>query len=211
MNDHENGDAREPGRFTGRRKTRAEERIEALDVSPTALVAEMEQLTVRLTAAEQEAAENRAGWQRTMADLANFRRRTEQERDATMGLANEFLLLKLLTIVDDFDRALTQVPADVARTPWIEGLGAIDRKLRALLESEGLTALEAEGQPFDPHQHEAIGHEETTEVPDGTIVTELQKGYRIRDRILRPALVRVAKNDSTLTQPTDDTAAGGEN
>ncbi len=218
MNDHDHdhdathapGHVGRHGPRVGRPKTRAEERIEGLDVSPTALVAELEQLKERLAASEQEATDNKAGWQRTMADLANFRRRTEQERDATMGLANELLLLKLLTIVDDFDRALTQMPPDLTASGWAEGIRAIDRKLRLLLESEGLTPLEAEGKLFDPHEHEAIGHEETSSVPDGTVVAELQRGYRIRDRVLRPALVRVAKNESTTNQ-TNEKAAGGEN
>ena len=75
---------------------------------------------------------------------------------------------------------------------WVEGIAAIDRKLRLLLDSEGLTPIEAVGQPFDPHEHEAVAQEETTAVPEGTVTAELQRGYRIRDRVLRPAMVAVA-------------------
>lgn len=180
--------------MTMERKTRAEERIEALDTSPTALLEEIEQLRTRLAQAEQEAGENRAGWQRAAADFANFRRRTEQEREATLGLANELLLRKLLAVVDDFDRALAAMPPELGHLAWLEGITAIDRKLRNLLESEGLTPIEAVGKPFDPREHEAVVHEETAGAADGTVLSELQRGYRIRDRVLRPALVSVAKN-----------------
>jgi molecular chaperone GrpE len=175
------------------RRTRAEERIAELDTSPTVLVQELEHLREQLAAAQQEAADNRAGWQRAAADFANFRRRTEEDRAATVGLANEALLAKLLAIADDFDRALEALPTDLAGLPWAQGIVAIDRKLRALLESEGLTPIEAKGRPFNPHEHEAVVQEETTAVPEGTVTAELQRGYRLRERVLRPSLVAVAK------------------
>ena len=177
--------------------TRAQERVAELDTSPAALAAEIEDLRAQLRAAQQEAQENRAGWQRTAADFSNFRRRTEQDREQTLGLANESLLSKLLAIVDDFDRAIAHMPPDLRQVGWIEGIVAIDRKLRQLLESEGLTPIEAEGHPFDPHQHEAVVQEETSSVPEGTVASELQRGYRIRDRVLRPAMVAVAKTPTT--------------
>jgi molecular chaperone GrpE len=184
------------------RRTRAEERTAELDTSPTALLAQLEELRGQLIAAEQEAAENKAGWQRNAADFANYRRRTELDREQNLGLANEALLSKLLTIVDDFDRAIAQMPSELRQIPWAEGIAAIDRKLRQLLDSEGLTPIEAQGRPFDPHQHEAVVQEETTKVPEGTVTAEFQRGYRLRDRVLRPALVAVAKS------PTQQRNAG---
>jgi molecular chaperone GrpE len=177
-------------------RTRAEERIADLgeEQSPGALVEELEALKQRLANLEKEAADARGGWQRSAADFANYRRRTEQEREATLGLANEMLLLKLLAVVDDFDRALAQMPKELEHLGWIEGIWLVERKLRALLESEGVTPIEATGRPFDPREHEAVVHEETTTAPDQTVIGELQRGYRIRDRVLRPALVSVAKN-----------------
>jgi molecular chaperone GrpE len=174
--------------------TRAEERVAELDTSPTALVSELEEVRAKLAAAEQEAQENRAGWQRAAADFLNFRRRTEQDREQNLGLANEALLSKLLTIADDFDRAVAQLPEELREVGWVEGVVAIDRKLRQLLESEGVTPITAEGQPFDPRHHEAVVQEETARVPEGTVTNELQRGYRIRDRVLRPAMVAVAKS-----------------
>ncbi len=176
-----------------RRRTRADERIAELDLSPQKLAAEIEGLRAELAVAQQEAADSRAGWQRTAADFANFRRRTEQDREQSLGLANEALLAKLLTIVDDFDRAIAAKPADLPQTAWVDGIAAIDRKLRLLLDSEGLTPIEAVGKPFNPHEHEAVVQEETSNVPEGTVTAELQRGYRIRDRVLRPAMVAVAK------------------
>jgi len=181
---HANGDEK---------RTRAEDRIAALDTSPSKLLAELEELRGELETAQQESAESKAGWQRTAADYANYRRRTEQDREANLGLANEALLFKLLVIVDDFDRAIANKPAELASSPWVDGIVAIDRKLRQLLDSEGLTPIDAAGQPFDPHQHEAIVQVETNKVPEGTVTEELQRGYRLRDRVLRPSLVAVAK------------------
>jgi molecular chaperone GrpE len=188
---------------TERRRTRAEERIDDLDTSPQALAGELDELRRQLTAAEQDASDNRAVWQRTAADFANYRRRTEQDREQMLGLANEALLSKLLTIADDFDRAIANMPPELRGMGWVDGIAAIDRKLRLLLDSEGLTPIEAVGKPFDPHEHEAVVQEETTDVPEGTVTSELQRGYRIRDRILRPAMVVVAK------EPGNESAGNG--
>ena len=176
-----------------RHRTRAEERIAELDTSPAKLASEVGQLRNELEQVRQEAADNRAGWQRTAADFANFRRRTEQDREQMLGLANEALLSKLLGIADDFDRAIEHMPPELRDVGWVEGIAAIDRKLRLLLDSEGLTPIAAVGQPFDPREHEAVKQEISTDVPEGTVTAELQRGYRIRERVLRPAMVAVAK------------------
>ncbi len=204
-----------------RRRTRAEERITELETSPQATAAEVERLQAELTDAHQEAAENKQVWQRMAADFANFRRRTEQDREQTLGLANEALLSKLLTIADDFDRAIANMPPDSQQLGWAQGIAAIDRKLRLLLESEGLTPIEAVGHPFDPRIHEAVVQEETSKVPEGTVSSELQRGYRIRDRVLRPAMVAVAKQpasdasgrsaEQTTNKGIDNDATGGIN
>jgi molecular chaperone GrpE len=192
-----------------RPRTRAEERIADLDTSPQTLSAELDSLRQQLEAAQQEAAESKQNWQRTAADYANFKRRTEQEREQIASLAKDVLLSKLLVIVDDFDRAIANMPAELRNLGWVEGIVAIDRKLDLLLESEGLSPIEAVGQPFDPQVHEAVVREERTDVADGTVVAELQRGYRSRDRVLRPAMVAVASNNNSNSENATD--SGGLN
>jgi molecular chaperone GrpE len=199
-----------------RPRTRAEERIAELDTSPQTLSAQVDELRQQLETTEQEAAENKAAWQRTAADFANYKRRTELDREQALGMANEILLAKLLVIVDDFDRAIANMPAELRNLGWIEGIAAIDRKLDLLLTSEGLTPIEAVGKPFDPHEHEAIAQEERPDVADGTVIAELQRGYRIRDRVLRPAMVVVSTGgpiNTTNQSPNQNfsTDSGGIN
>ena len=188
------------GRFGIRRpRTRAEERIAELDTSPVRLTADLDAMRLRAETAEQELGETTAAWQRTAADFQNYRRRTEQERADLAAFASEGLLRKVLSIADDFDRAIAHAPTDPAAAAWVEGVTAIERKVRLLLESEGVKPIVVLGRPFDPRQHEAIIHEPTTQAPDGTVVKELQRGYEMGGRVLRPALVAVADNTSTST------------
>jgi molecular chaperone GrpE len=152
----------------------------------------VDQLSAQLEIAKSLAAEHLATLQRTAADFANFKRRTAEDRERELGLASESLLRKLLAVADDFDRALDAMPADLKGVGWIEGIVLLDRKLRALLESEGVTPIESVGRAFDPREHEAIASVPATGRPDGEIVDEIQRGYRVRERVLRPALVAVA-------------------
>jgi len=160
--------------------------------SGPSIQAEIERLTAERDAAQSQAAEHLGTLQRTAAEFANYRRRTQEEREREAGLAGEYLLRKVLTIADDFDRAIDARPAELAGDQWVEGIAAIDRKLRGLLESEGVRLIESLGQMFDPRQHEAITGVPGTGRPDGEVVAEVQRGYRLRDRVLRPALVAVA-------------------
>ena len=174
-------------------RTRAEERIDELDVSPTKLLADIELLRAELQATTAKADEYLAGLQRERAEFSNYRRRTSEEREAMLGLAGEDLIRKVLAIADDFDLAIDNRPAELAPSGWVEGVTAIDRKLRALLESEGVKAVEAEaGKPFDPREHEAIVNVPGTGRAEGEIVEVIRRGYKLRDRVLRPALVAVA-------------------
>ncbi len=110
-----------------------------------------------------------------------------------LGLAGEDLIRKVLAIADDFDLAIDNRPSELADSSWVEGVTAIDRKLRALLVSEGVKPVEAEpGRLFDPREHEAIVTVPGTGRPEGEIVEVVRRGYKLRDRVLRPALVAVA-------------------
>src|SRR3954452_21325805 len=176
-------------------RTRAEERADDIDVSPTALVAQIETLTGERDAALQTADEYLGALQRERAEFQNFKRRTSEERMRDLGLAGEDLIRKVLTVADDFDRAIETRPAAIADDPWFEGIAAIDRKLRQLLESEGVSTIDASpGRPFDPREHEAITNVPSGDHADGEIVEEVRRGYRLRDRVIRPALVAVASS-----------------
>jgi molecular chaperone GrpE len=189
MSDHPTNGGPKP-----RTKTRAQERAEAI-TTPSRL-----ELAQRVEALESELAETRAkadehlyNWQRSAADFANYKRRTDDERAALGQFSNALLIGKLLAVLDDFDRALESVPPD-AHDAWIDGIKLVERKLRSVLEAEGVTPIEAVGLPFDPNLHEAVVHEPTAESPDNQVIGELQRGYRLHDRVIRPSLVRVANN-----------------
>jgi len=175
------------------RRTRAQQRADEIDITPSKLLAEMERLTEERDAAIAEKDEFLSALQRERAEFTNFKRRTAEERQAMIGLAGEGLINKVLALADDFDRAVEARPSAIADDPWVEGIAAIDRKLRQLLESEGVSSIAAvPGTPFDPREHEAVAGVPGTEHPDGAIVLEVRRGYRLRDRVLRPALVAVA-------------------
>lgn len=175
------------------RKTRAQERIDALDTSPAALSEQLDALRAEHDELSTKADEYLAALQRERAEFTNYRRRTAEERQRDLGLAGEDLIRKVLVLADDFDRAIESRPEELGDSAWADGIAAIDRKLRSLLESEGVTAVEASpGTAFDPREHEAIVSVPGTGRPDGEIVEEVRRGYRLRDRVIRPALVAVA-------------------
>jgi len=177
-----------------RPRTRAEERADAVR-TPTRseLMERLEEALRELELARNSSEEHLRNWQRSAADFSNYKRRTEEERGALAQFSTALLIGKLLAVLDDFDRALDNVPAD-AHEAWVEGVLLVERKLRGVLENEGVTAIEAVGRPFDPNVAEAVVHEDTTDYPDNQVIGELQRGYRLHDRVIRPALVRVANN-----------------
>jgi len=157
------------------------------------LLSMIEDLQRVLEQTREQADEHLRGLQRTAADFANYRRRIDEDREGMAQFSNALLIGKLLSVLDDFDRALDNVPADT-HEGWVDGVRLVERKLRNVLEAEGVTPIEALGQPFDPNLHEAVVSEETADHPDNQVIGELQRGYRLRDRVLRPSLVRVANN-----------------
>jgi molecular chaperone GrpE len=191
------------------RKTRAEERIEALDTSPAALAAQVEAIRIERDEAVAKLEAERDGYltalQRERAEFVNFRRRTADERQQERGLAGVDLITKVLNLADDFDRALETRPSELTDNAWVEGIAAIDRKLRQLLESEGVGAVEARpGTPFDPREHDAVVSVPGTGRAEGEIVEEVRRGYRLRDRVIRPALVAVAAAPEPGAGPDSD-------
>jgi len=145
-------------------------------------------------AEEKEKAESYlANWQRAQADFVNYKRRSQQEREELSKFANAQLMLGLLPVLDDLERALEQASPELIDNVWLDGIRLIERKLRAGLEVQGLSQIEAMGETFDPNFHQAAGHSKGEE---GTVVQELQKGYMLQDRVLRPSVVIVGSGEA---------------
>jgi molecular chaperone GrpE len=146
-------------------------------------------------AEEKEKAEKYLGnWQRAQADFINYKRRSEQERAEVVNYANSTLILNILPVVDDLERALRSAPEELAESPWVDGIRHIYRKLQGVLEAHGISAIEAEGKDFDPNFHEAVM---TVEGEEGKVIEELQKGYKLRSRVIRPTKVKVGKGSES--------------
>ena len=189
MTDHPTNGGAKP-----RTRTRAEERADSVHTPTRVELAErIEQLERELAETRAKSEEHLYNWQRSAADFSNYKRRTDDERTQLSQFSTAILIGRLLGVLDDFDRALENVPPE-AHDAWIEGVKLTERKLRNVLESEGVTPIEAIGQPFDPNVHEAVAHEDTTEHADNEVIGEVQRGYRLHDRVIRPSLVRVANN-----------------
>lgn len=145
-----------------------------------------------LQAAREEAQATFARYQRLAADFENYKRRTRQELADRTQYANEELVTRLLPILDNFRRALDHAPQGID-PGWFNGIKLVARQFEEILQAQGLSQIPALGEKFDPNQHEAIASEETDEHEEGTVVEEMQPGYRLHDRVLRPTLVKVAQ------------------
>lgn len=169
---------------------------EPRDEGPAEEVDELRALRRELEEQKAKAAEYLDGWQRARAEFANYRKRIEKEQEDMIKSANGAFITRLLPVIDDFERAFQTLPLDLMSMTWLEGIALIQRKLQVLLEQEGVTVIEIEGQFFDPTLHQAVTYEESEEHEGGQIIGEVQKGYKIGDKVLRPSLVRVAKRTS---------------
>ncbi len=143
--------------------------------------------------AEKQSQEYLDGWQRERAEFANYRKRTERDRQAERDNTLGNLVKKYLVILDDLERALKNRPTAPEAQPWVEGIDLIYRKLQNILEAEGVTRIPAETEFFDPTRHEAISQEPSADHESGQIIEVLQQGYLIGERVIRPAMVRVAQ------------------
>jgi molecular chaperone GrpE len=150
--------------------------------------------TLRQSLAEEKAkaADYLANWQRSQADFINYKRRNEQERGEISKFANASLMSNLLPVLDDLERAFTSIPPHLAQLTWVDGIRLIEHKFHTSLEAQGLSQIKALGEPFDPRFHEAAMHSEGKE---GVVIEELQKGYTLHDRVIRPAMVVVGNGE----------------
>ncbi len=164
---------------------------EAMPESVEQVNAEMEALMKRLEEAEAKVAEHLDGWQRAQAEFINYKNRVQRDQETMKTLMKGDIIKKFLPVLDDLERALQNRPTDTG--PWVSGIELIQKKMQVILESEGVKRIEAEGQVFDPNFHEAISHETVEGVESGHVIAVVQNGYTLGDRVVRPALVRVAQ------------------
>lgn len=177
-------------------KVQEEEKEEEIEPSPDeekTATNELEELRNELEEVKAQATEYLDGWQRAQAEFANYKKRQEAEWAQVRSRVTGDVLRSILPAVDDFERALSASPDDVDQSTWREGILLIKAKLDTILQSEGVTPIETEEQTFDPVYHEAVTYEEVDGYEEGQIIGEVQRGYMLGERVLRPALVRVAK------------------
>ena len=151
---------------------------------------DVDALKRQLQEVESKLAESLDGWQRSMADFQNYRKRVERDHELVKASMKGDIIRRVLPLLDDLERALQNRPADNA---WAGGIELVVRKFQNLLDSEGLKRIDAKGAAFDPAFHEAISHEPSDDVESGHVIDVVQNGYMLGERVVRPALVRVAQ------------------
>ena len=171
-----------------------QERNDSLDAGGEGEVTAEESTSLKEELAEQKAKVEAtlAGWQRAQADFINYKRRSEQEKEESIKFANVSLVLKILPVLDDFERAVAALPPESTGDAWVNGVRHISRKLRNSLEAAGLSPINAVGEPFDPRVHEAVREAKGRE---GIVLQEVDKGYRFLDKIIRPSKVVVGTGE----------------
>ena len=147
--------------------------------------------------------------QRSQADLVNYRRRAAAEIDEARRQASADILLKVIGVVDDLERALDMVPEDAVAPGWLDGLNLVMRNIESVLETSGVQKIEALGRTFEPWHLEAVHYEETTECEPGMVTKVFREGYMFHDKVLRAAQVVVAKDPGPASQP-DETEDKGD-
>lgn len=153
-------------------------------------MAEIASLRTRLEEEQAKSAENLDGWQRSQAEFINYKKRIDRDRGLEYHTMKGDVIKKILPVLDDLERALANRPE---QDTWSGGVELIARKFQTILEAEGVKPIEAQGQPFDPNFHEAISNEPSDEVESGQVIEVVQNGYMLGERVVRPAVVRVAQ------------------
>jgi molecular chaperone GrpE len=180
-------------------ETRKARTTEDGEAEPSAAALVVEPLTPeQIEELKTRAAKADDNWERllrTTADLENFKKRAAREREEAIKFANESLIKRLVPVLDNFDMAMAATAQNQADTMQSlqTGISMIHQQLKKALQESGMEEVDAAGKPFDPNWHEAVSQQETTEVPEGNVLQQLRKGYKLRDRLIRPATVIVAK------------------
>lgn len=182
------------GATTPADQTSADEKAETTQQQPSASEVEIEALKKELEAAKAKGSEYLDGWQRSRAEFANYKKRQEADFANLRAISAGTLVAKLLPVLDDFDRATKTLPPTLQDLTWIAGVMLISRKLQLILEGEGVKPIDVKpNDEFDPNIHEAVSHDQVEGIESGHVIEELQKGYKMNDRVVRPSLVRVAR------------------
>lgn len=156
---------------------------------------ENSELEAQLAEERKKSEENFDKYLRMTAEFQNYKRRAEKDKTEYAQYANQRLLKRLLDVMDSFDAGFKNVPAQFEKEPWVEGMRAVERQLLQILEQEGVTPIDVEGKDFDPNFHEAMFYEPSEGASEGQILDELQRGFMLQDRVLRPTRVKVAKGE----------------
>lgn len=162
---------------------------------PDVLAEDFEALQVEMTQLQRDAEEAHSRYLRTLADFDNFRKRQRDETSRLCDFAREEVISKLLPILDNFERSVQAAEDQHSYDALVEGISLTLRQMRDMLEKEGVERIEAVGQEFNPELHEALMRVPTDEYPENTVVDELERGYKLNGRVLRPARVRVAVSE----------------
>ena len=166
------------------------EEVDEITENAEQVSAEIDALKKQLAESESKTSEYKDSWLRSQAEFQNYKKRLERDNELTYVSMKGDIIKKVLPVLDDLERALQNRPAD---NSWANGIELIARKLQNLLDSEGIKRIEAEGMEFDPNFHEAISHEPADSVKSGFVIAVVQNGYMLGERVIRPALVRVAQ------------------
>lgn len=154
---------------------------------------EVDEYTKNYNEIKKQLDESTDGWQRERADFQNYKKRIDRERDLQRSIITGDLCKKFLVVLDDLERAMKNRPQDGDGANWADGIDLVIRKMQGILEMENIQRMTAEIELFDPNRHEAVSSEASDAHESGAIIEVLQQGYLIGDRVLRPALVRVAQ------------------
>jgi molecular chaperone GrpE len=187
---HHHHRADEPAEEVTEAETAAVETGEAQDADVEALQKRADDAEAKAREMEAKAAQNLDGWQRSVAEFQNYKKRIDRDRESDKAIMKGDLIKRFLPVLDDLERALQNRSEGDA---WAEGIELIRRKLQSILEAEGLKRIEAEGAVFDPNYHEAISFEPADGVESGRVIGVVQNGYTLGDYVVRPAMVRVAR------------------
>ena len=170
--------------------------------TPSGIEDRVDALNAEVEEVSREKDQFREMFQRAQADFINYKRRTEEERDELHKHASSRLILKLLPVMDEFNLAIDHASQSDAGASWLEGIKLIERKLNSVLESEVVTRIEVEGEEFDPLEHDAMAYQESAGHREGQILSVVREGYKMHGRVIRPALVILAKRPETSQDGT---------